>query len=137
MELYEAQQRAGTEMARLLVAIARDLGTGHIGSEHLAILAVEGAGGLAVLSGLPRERLVMALRAPCGLQDVPVERPTPTTRTQRLITTSLVIAEMRGHTVPTASDIVAALLNEPTTFAWQALAAVGVTPRSIERAMSR
>ena len=137
MKLSEAQQRAGDEMAALLIAVARDLNTGHIGSEHMAIIAVEGADGLEALSGVPRETLLAALRVPCGPQDVPVDRPVPTPRTLRMITTSLVIADMRGHVVPTAGDIVTAMLNEPTTYAWQALAAVGVTQRSIERAIHR
>jgi hypothetical protein len=119
----------------LIRGIAAESCTGHLGSEHVGLLAVRGTGGLAELTGVPAERLTEALRRECDLAAaIPPDRPTLTPRTARLVRTAIELAEMRGLSAPTAAELVGALLNEPGCEAWKDLAVVGVTEALVERA---
>ena len=134
-----AQQIQHDRMARMILDVLREIaaeaGTGHIGSEHVALLSVRGAGGLAELTGLPPDDLASALRRPCRLAEaIPPDRPTLTPRTVRMVRSAIVLAEMRGVPAPTAAELVGALLNEPGCEAWADVAPLGVTEASVERA---
>jgi hypothetical protein len=119
----------------VLREVAAECGTGHIGSEHVAMLAVRGAGGLAELTGLPPDDLATALRRECRLaRETPPDRPTLTPRTGRLVHCAMELAELRGEPAPTAAELVGALLNEPGCEAWRDLASLGVTERQVELA---
>ena len=131
----EARSRIAGMMFKVIREVAAESGTGHMGSEHVALLAVRGAGGLADLTGIPAERLAEALRRECRLaSEVPPDHPTLTPRTVRLVRNAIELAEMRGLPAPTAAELVGALLNEPGCEAWQDLETVGVTEAAVERA---
>lgn len=133
-DALDAELDAAGDIRRRAAEIALRLGSSHVGSEHVAMAAVDGPGGLADLSGLSAAELAQALATPCG------HHPTAyfaTPRASRLAETAVRLAEIRGHPAPDASDLVMALLNEPGCVAWQSLAAVGVTERGIEQEVRR
>jgi hypothetical protein len=122
-------------MVDVLREVAAESGTGHLGSEHIALLAVRGAGGLAELTDVGADAITAALRRPCQLASaIPPERPTMTPRTARLVRNAIVLAEMHGRPAPTTAELVGALLNEPGCEAWVDLAPLGVTPAVVEAA---
>jgi len=136
-----AGQDADGRMASMILGVLREVaaeaGTGHIGSEHVALLAVRGAGGLAELTGLLPDDLATALRRPCRLaMATPPDRPAATERTLRMVRSAVVLAQMRGQPAPTAAELVGALLNEPGCEAWSDLQPLGVTEASVEKAQS-
>lgn len=133
-DALDAELGAAGDIRRRTAEIALRLGSSHVGSEHVAMAAVEGPGGLADLTGLPPAELTRALARPCGH---PPTRFFATPRASRLAETAVRLAEMHGHPAPDPSDLVMALLNEPGCVAWQSLAAVGVTERGIEQEVRR
>jgi hypothetical protein len=135
MAQLTARDRIAAMMADVLREVAAESGTGHLGSEHVALLAVRGAGGLAELTDVPADAIEAALRRPCRLAGAtPPDRPTMTVRTARLVRNAIVLAEMHGRPAPTAAELVGALLNEPGCEAWVDLAPLGVTEAMVERA---
>jgi hypothetical protein len=130
-----APARINDMIVDVLREVAAESGTGHIGSEHIALLAVRGSGGLAELADAGADAITAALRQPCRLtRAIPPEQPTMTVRAARLVRNAIVLAEMHGRPVPTAAELVGALLNEPGCEAWRDLEPLGVTPSAVEAA---
>ncbi len=114
----------------------------HVGTEHLALAAVDGVGGFAELarvSGLDPTQLGGALRHCCthprmGACD---DEPRPTPRVVRLLAAAAQIAFAEGERELRAGHLVRVLLMEPGAVAWSGLARAGLSPAVVRAGIAR
>jgi hypothetical protein len=121
-----------TPVLREAVAIAIADHHAHVGSEHLAILALDGPDGINAMAreaGLDPSSLPMTLRSNCnetaGAGD-PEPRATP--RTARMLSVAAQRAAMDGAEAISPIHLASSLLDELGAVAWHGLGAVNVTP---------
>ena len=108
----------------------------HIGSEHLALAAMEGPAGLwaiAADAGLDRELIAPALAACCSdhvARSIP-GTPAITPRTASIAATAAQLAWADGAAEIESPHLLRALLEEPGAIAWWGLRQAGITPAMV------
>jgi ATP-dependent Clp protease ATP-binding subunit ClpA len=111
----------------------------HIGSEHLALLALDGPDGIeamAIESGLDASAIRAAIEACCDAAPTDDE-PVVTPRTARMVAFASQIALIEHAPEIRPVDLIAVLLNDPGAIAWRGLMAAGVGPDVLSSGMTR
>ncbi len=130
-----------TPVMRAACTLAMREGHPHVGSEHLARLAIPGPGGLlevAAAAGLECDATAidLALATCCtdraGTTDRATE-PRLTPRTARMAAVAAQCALVDGSGAIAARHLVAALLREPDAIAWRGLALLGLSCAAVAR----
>jgi ATP-dependent Clp protease ATP-binding subunit ClpA len=111
----------------------------HIGSEHLALLALGGADGIeamAIESDLDATVIRGAIEACCDAAPVDGE-PAVTPRTARMLAFAAQVALVEQAPEIRPVDLIAVLLNDPGAIAWRGLMTAGVGPDVLVSGLSR
>jgi hypothetical protein len=130
-----------TPVLRAAVAIAIADHHAHVGSEHLAILALDGPDGINAMAreaGIDPSSLPTTLRSNCNEPagtDDPEPRATP--RTARMLSVAAQRAAMDGAEAISPIHLASSLLDELGAVAWRGLGAVNITPIVLLDGMER
>jgi len=132
-----------TPVLRAACAEAMRTGHPHIGSEHLAMLALPGPDGLVAIAleaGIDATGAAEDLAQCChdllGSLDQGTE-PRLTPRTARLAACAAQLAVLERSFVIQPVNLAAALLSEPGAVAWMGLLAAGITPAVVATGIER
>jgi ATP-dependent Clp protease ATP-binding subunit ClpA len=111
----------------------------HIGSEHLALLALGGPDGIeamAIEGGLDATKIRAAIEACCDATPIDGE-PAVTPRTARMLAFAAQVALVEHAPEIRAVDLIAVFLNDPGAIAWRGLMTAGVGPDILASGLSR
>jgi ATP-dependent Clp protease ATP-binding subunit ClpA len=111
----------------------------HIGSEHLALLALGGPDGIEAMAneaGLDATVIRAALERCCEATPIDGE-PAITPRTARMLAFAAQVALIERAPEIRPVDLIAVFLNDPGAVAWRGLMAVGVGPDILASGISR
>ena len=107
---------------------ARSTGHPHVGTEHIALAALEGPGGfheLATSSGLDPKALRPSLVA-CCVEPASRREPGLTSRAAGILAVAAQLAVLDGASEVRSRDLVAALITVSNATAWAGLASAGL-----------
>ena len=120
-------------MLRAAVRLAMPGRHPHVGSEHIALLAIDGPDGIGAFAeeaGLRARAVQFALFGCCSSAPVPRatdDEPGITPRSVGLLATAAQAAAAAGHAEIGPPHLAVALLTEPGAIAWSGLRAGGAT----------
>lgn len=137
----DARPRTFADPGRSLVRmyrVAERAGDPHVGSEHLALAAIEGPGGLreiAARAGVDPDQLPRALAGCCPHPKVTGDAGA-TFRVARLVAIASHMASIEDCCDVQPRHLVQALLTTPIAVAWRGLAAAGLDHRTVRHALA-
>jgi ATP-dependent Clp protease ATP-binding subunit ClpA len=111
----------------------------HIGSEHLALLALSGSDGIeamAIEGGLDASVIRAAIETCCDAAPGDTE-PVVTPRTARTMAFAAQVALIEHAPEIRPVDVIAVLLNDPGAIAWRGLMTAGVGPEVLAAGLTR
>jgi ATP-dependent Clp protease ATP-binding subunit ClpA len=111
----------------------------HIGSEHLALLALGGPDGIEAMAaegGLDASVIRAALEACCEAEPVTREAAI-TPRTARILAYAAQLALVARAPEIRPIDLIMVLLNDPLAIAWRGLLNAGISPDILASGVNR